>query len=215
MTSYRWAAFALCLFATSTAQAAERPAALVLDAQGAIRPPLESFSEVPAGAKIELGQGARLVLVHYLSCRQITAVGGSLLVSEDRLDIESAQLERDQSQRCPQEVRLTASGLAGGILMRGFSRTDLSSAPECILVGRRADSFKSARITTEGRTVAEVMLKDRKLGWPAQLPPLEPERPYRLELIPGMSGEAVFAVDFSAVTNGQQWGQRPCLLRVD
>src|SRR5262249_61630695 len=67
------------------AEAQQPFAALVLEATGVSRPAVQPYTEVPAGATVELSPGARLVLFHYYTCRALGLTGGKVVVNAEGL----------------------------------------------------------------------------------------------------------------------------------
>jgi hypothetical protein len=59
-----------------TVQAAgATPAALVLDIDGATTPPIEPFTELERGQKIQLETGVTMEFMHYATCQSVTIKG--------------------------------------------------------------------------------------------------------------------------------------------
>ena len=60
---------------------AQNASALVLEKTGATVPEVQPYNEIAVGTTVSLQPGARLVFLHYQTCRTVTAVGGT---GEDR-----------------------------------------------------------------------------------------------------------------------------------
>ena len=57
---------------------AQNASALVLEKSGATTPEVQPYSEIAVGATVSLSSGAKLVFLHYQTCRTVTVVGGKV-----------------------------------------------------------------------------------------------------------------------------------------
>jgi hypothetical protein len=190
--------------------------ALVLEVQGTTAPPLQAFTEVPAGTAVSLSQGARLTFVHYRSCRVVSLVGGQVQFGAEAHQLVGGTVERDEKPRsCPKRVR--AGGQAGGVLLRSGSPIPaLSVRPTFVLVGVRADDFGTVRVSQGGQVVLEQRLEGRRFAWPGGTPALTPGVEGELALIPRASGSAPAAVKFRATSSESgQADDVPAVIAVD
>ena len=69
---------------------------------GSTTPALRPYSELPPSTTINLGSAGRLVFVHYLSCRTVTVVGGTVTVETDRYTATGTRSEARTS--CPRAL---------------------------------------------------------------------------------------------------------------
>jgi hypothetical protein len=173
--------------APAVAAAQPRGVALVLEVGGAITPPLQLHSEIPEGTAVSLAADARLLFLHYETCRAVAVVGGTLTVKAEDYALSGGRTESEIRRTCPRRVTVRGSGGVGGITMRALAPPPalaLPVRPSFVVVGARANDFARARISRGGEPVAEVGLEHRSFRWPADARPLEPNAEYELSLLP-------------------------------
>ena len=126
---------------------AQSGSALVLEKTGATAPDVQPYSEVPVGVTVSLQPGARLVFLHYQTCRTVTAVGGTVTFGGLTYTITGGNKPEEVRTPCPPTVRLRGQSEMAGVLMRTISpEVRLSLSPVFALVGARADDFASVRL---------------------------------------------------------------------
>lgn len=193
---------------------------LVLRAGGAVVPLVSSYSEVPDGTSLALGPGAQLTLLHYESCKQMTVSGGRVTIRKQAVALtEGARIDKETPNKCPTELRVKPTGVAGGVRMRALDLSQtlpqtLPVLPECLLVGAQADRFIGASISAsiaDGPGAPVVMtISGRRLVWPKGQPPLQKGHSYKIHLQP-LPGGKPYTAPFDAGSGKDD----VCLLRVD
>jgi hypothetical protein len=206
------------LFAYSVVDA-QTPSALVLDKSGATVPEIQPYSEVLSGTTISLRNGARLVFVHYYTCKTVTAVGGTIKFGAETYAITGGRMESETRSPCPRKVILTTGGEMAGVLARaGLTGLLLkfSNQPNFVLVGKRADDFASVRVLKEERALLEARLDGRLFRWPVDAAPLSGDTDYEMVLIPRLSGAPPVKMRFSVTTPTEAAeGEAMVLIRVE
>lgn len=181
---------------------AQNASALVLEKSGATTPDVQPYSEIAVGATLSLQSGAKLVFLHYQTCRTVTVVGGS--VTFGSLAYTTAGGGRPQEVRtpCPPMVRLRGQGEMAGVVMRSISPTvRLSVSPSFVLVGERADDFTAVTVSQDGTMILEAPLAGRGFRWPTSAAPLAVNTNYELRLVPKAADKGRVTVKFR--TEGQ------------
>jgi hypothetical protein len=181
--------------------AAHQPAvALVLEVDGPVTPALRPYREILAGTTVSLTNEGRLVFLNYANCRTLTVVGGSVTFTSGPMPIlKGAATRADVRGQCPR--KFSATGTDAAITMRGPSAApvDMSTTPQFVLVGRRAEEFADIRITSGDRLLLARPLTGPRFSWPPGVPALAPGA-YALDLRPKASGAAPVTVNFEAST---------------
>lgn len=121
--------------------AAQDGAALVLETSGAAVPAVKPYAEIRAGTAVTLAGDARLVLLHYRTCRTVTLVGGRISVGADTYAVVGGATVRETQGRCPRPVTLKADGevVVGGVVTRSIGPAATrrsSSARSSAAIGR-------------------------------------------------------------------------------
>ncbi len=174
---------------------AQMAAALVLETTGATEPALQPFTEILDTATVSLSHGARLVFLHYHTCKKVIVEGGRITVKSQGYAIAGATNALEERVPCPPTVRLRKGGEMAGILLRGITPT-LSAKPAFVLIGPRAADFTSVRVSQGNQVVFEARLDGRTFQWPTEAAPLSPDPEYELALIPTVAGAAPFTLKF-------------------
>lgn len=193
---------ALVSLCAPSAADAQNPSALVLEKSGATTPEVQPYSEIAVGTTVSLAPGAKLVFLHYQTCRTVTVVGGSVMFGG--LAYTAAGGARPQEARtpCPPMVRLKGQGEVAGVVMRSISPTvKLSVSPSFALVGERADDFTAMAVSRDGTMLIEAPLAGRGFRWPASAAPLAVNTNYELLLVPKAADKGRVTVKFR--TEGQ------------
>ena len=178
---------------------AQNPSALVLEKTGATVPEVQPYSEIAVGATVSLQPGARLVFLHYQTCRTVTAVGGTVAFGGLTYTITGGSKPEEVRSPCPPIVRLRGQGEMAGVLMRTISpEVRLSLSPTFALVGARADDFAAVRVSQGGTALLEAPLTGRGFRWPAGAAPLVANADYELVLVPKAGGKTQVTVKFRA-----------------
>lgn len=164
---------------------AQNASALVLEKTGATVPEVQPYSEIAVGATVSLQPGARLVFLHYQTCRTVTAVGGTVAFGGLNYTITGGSKPEEVRSPCPPMVRLRGQSEMAGVLMRTISpEVRLSISPTFALVGARADDFAAVRVSQGGTALLESPLTGRGFRWPAGMVPLVANTDYELVLVP-------------------------------
>jgi hypothetical protein len=99
----------------SPAAHAASPAVVVLEISDAPDAQIDAPSEIERGTTIALGKKGRIKFVHYLSCNEVTAVGGMITVSATDYTFFDGQISEVRVP-CPERVLLrTSVFVAAGI----------------------------------------------------------------------------------------------------
>jgi hypothetical protein len=174
--------------------------ALVLETSGAIVPHLPAYSEIPLDTTAQLPSGAKLVFLHYNTCRTVAVVGGTITFDADRYHIAGGTKESDTRTPCPRTVTLKAGGeMAGAVLRPGDVVHTLSTQPTFVLVGKHAGDFASVRVSKAGQAVLEFPLDGRQFRWPTGVEPLAKATRYELTLVSSNTGAIPVTMPFIAM----------------
>ena len=200
---------------------AQAAAALVLETYGEIHPSLAPYQEVPVDTQITLADHAKLVFIHYFTCRMVTVVGGTVALSTKTYTVTNGTKEAETRVPCPRQVALVqAEGVSAGTMVRsgtGDSALRLSTQPAFVLVGPRADDFAAVRVASQDGTVTvEAPLAERHWQWPAGVTPLVADTAYALTLLPARTGVAPVTLPFIAAAPARPpHGHALSLIRVE
>src|SRR5437667_8597486 len=133
---------------------AQNASALVLEKTGATVPEVQPYNEIAVGTTVSLQPGARLVFLHYQTCRTVTAVGGTVAFGGLTYTVTGDSRPKEVRTPCPPTVRLRGQSEMAGVLMRSISpEVKLSLSPTFVLVGARADDFALVRVSQGGTKV--------------------------------------------------------------
>lgn len=178
---------------------AQNASALVLEKTGATVPDVQPYTEIAVGSTVSLPPGARLVFLHYQTCRTVTAVGGTVAFGGLTYTITGGSRPVEVRTPCPPTVRLRGQSEMAGVLMRSISpEVKLSLLPSFVLVGARADDFATVRVSQGGTKVLESPLNGRAFGWPAGAAPLIANTDYELVLVPKVEDKTKITLKFRA-----------------
>ena len=178
---------------------AQNASALVLEKSGATTPDVQPYSEVAVGTALSLQSGARLVFLHYQTCRTVTVVGSKVAFELYTYTITGGSKPQEVRTPCPPTVRLRGQGEVAGTLMRSIvPGVSLSTSPTFVLVGDRADDFAAVRVSQAGTTLLEAPLAGRGFRWPREAAPLIANADYELVLVPKAEGRPRVTVKFRA-----------------
>jgi hypothetical protein len=200
---------------------AQAAAALVLETYGEIHPGLTPYQEVPVDTQLTLTGNAKLVFIHYFTCRMVTVVGGTLALSTKTYTVTDGTKEAETRVPCPRQVALVqAEGVSAGAMVRsgtGDSALRLSTQPAFVLVGPRADDFAAVRVASQDGTVTvEAPMEERRWQWPAGVTPLVADTAYALTLLPSRAGVAPITLSFMVASPaGPPPGHALSLIRVE
>lgn len=177
---------------------AQAASALVLEMSGPTIPDLQPYSEIPPDKTISLPSGARLVFLHYKTCRTVTVVGSTVIFGAWKYNITGGTKELDVETPCPRQVALKSGGELAGTLLRNL--LVLSIQPTFVVVGERAGNMASVRVSKGDKVVLDAPLEGRHFSWPAGAAPLAVNSEYNLALIPSAAGATPVMMKFKAVT---------------
>jgi hypothetical protein len=181
------AAFAVAAAMSSPTQAAEPPPGLVMATSGPSNPPMAAMLEIPADTPIHLGSSSKLTFLHYLRCKVVTVVGGSVTLSSADYKTDG-HLESEVDGPCPRvyESQDPTNSGTGGLVMRGIHPPPHWPANlQIVLTGSRADSVESATIFGANQPPKPVMtlkLGGHRADAPPNVPGLTPEARYVLQV---------------------------------
>lgn len=185
-----------CLLLVPAAAAAE-PAALVLEVQGEVSPPVEPFDELAAGATLTLEPGAVVTLEHYATCEEATARGGSVVVGAGALDLSAAEGSTRRPVDCPQLVRLSEATVNAGVVLRSAAPVEpagpaqtVGLAPAIVIAGG-APGIDRMIVERDGREVVTLPVLMGQVDWPEGTLFLSDGARYRLTLIDGRASYRV------------------------
>ena len=178
---------------------AQSGSALVLERTGVIVPDVQPYSEIAVGVTVTLQTGARLVFLHYQTCRTVTAVGSTVAFGGLSYTITGGSKPEEVRSPCPPIIRMRGQGEMAGVVMRTISpEVRLSVLPVFALVGARADDFASVRVSQGGTMLVDAPLTGRGFRWPAGAAPLVANSDYELALVPKGMGKTQITVRFRA-----------------
>ena len=178
---------------------AQNASALVLEKVGVSVPEVQPYSEIAVGTTVSLPPGARLVFLHYQTCKTVTAVGGTVAFGGLTYTVTGGNRPVEVRTPCPPTVRLRGQSEMAGVLMRSISpEVRLSLLPTFVLVGARADDFALVRVSQGGTKVLEAPLSGRGFRWPAGAAPLVANTDYELVLVPKVEDKTRITLQFRA-----------------
>lgn len=198
----------LFLGLSSATVQAQAPTALVLEVKGTMSPRLEAYTEILDAPTIKLAKTARLQLLHYESCHQVTLVGGTLTFGAGTYALAGGRVDQDVQVECPK--RVSVAGNAASVQLRGASsiqlrgganRWPIPGQPTFVLVGQQASTFSSLRVTNAGQTIRELPLTSRRVVWPADAAPLQAGEDYEVLLVPTANPQEPLTVKCKAVAS--------------
>ena len=178
---------------------AQQSAGLVLESSGSITPSVRSYTEIPGGTALSLAEGARLVFVHYQTCKTVTVVGGTVTITAGSYVTKGGK-QSDERTPCPKKVSVRGGGELGGVVYRSVSASrglTLQSEAAFVVSGPRASDFVVARITRENAVVAEGPIRDQVFRWPAGTTPLSPDTAFELTLVPSRAEDRPVTIRFA------------------
>ena len=144
--------------ATTGTASAQGSAGLVLETSGSINPPIRSYTEIPGGTALSVSDSAKLVFVHYQTCKTVTVVGGTVTITPGSY-ITKGGKQSDERTPCPRKVSVRGGGELGGVVYRSVSANrglTLQTEAAFVVSGPRASDFAVARISREGAVTVTV-----------------------------------------------------------
>ena len=194
---------------------AQAPAALVLEASGSIAPAVRPYTEIVADTTLALSGGARLMFLHYQTCRTVAVTGGSLTVTVGSYSIAGGTKSSDVLAPCPRKVSVRGGGELGGAVFRslpGSRGLVIQTEAAFVLVGPQASEFASARIMRDDAPIAQGPIRDKVFRWPAGAAPLAPSTGYELVLVPASATDRSVTVRFTTPSTAAPAGQEPLVV---
>ncbi len=113
----RTSTVAASLFACAALMASSalaEPVAMVLDASEGSN--VAAFTELADGETLDLGTEARVELLDYRKCQEISVTGGKISVTADGLEVEGGELTALRPGKCIQSAAVQPLPSAGGAL---------------------------------------------------------------------------------------------------
>jgi hypothetical protein len=198
----------------------QTPSALVLEVRGNSNPPLQPYSEMPAGSTVSLSKTSQLVFVHYTTCRTVTVMGGTVTFAVDTYTLAGENERSVARSPCPRTVILQESeGRMAGSLARGtpFNPSlSLSPQPSFLLVGKRASDFTSIKVSKDDREVLQSPFDGKWFRWPKGVAPLTKGEVYHLSLVPKTGNGAQVIAPFTVIgASSRAASEELMLVRVD
>jgi len=182
----------------AAAQTPRPGVALALEVTGGRIPGVEPFREIPADTKIQVPPGVRFVFQHYGSCRRFTMTGGAASFRADGVDVTGITPTETRTS-CPRKVTLKDDGASAATVMRSAPRPRLSvsTRPDFVLVGPKAEEYVALRVRRGDEVVLEQRLTGgRGVRWPLDKPALAAAATYELELVPARGNAKPLVVSF-------------------
>jgi hypothetical protein len=178
-----WATLALVM----PTEAADIPAAIVMEVTGTADPPLSPMSEIAVGTTVKLGDGASLTFLDYARCKMVTVVGGTVTLGSADYRT-TGRIENEADGPCPQTYSTAGGGTnqtTGGLIVRGgLGPPRWPVNAQFLLTGPNADRVRAAAIYPEDSPDAPVSTLNvghsRMTQAPGLLPP--PNTRYMLRL---------------------------------
>lgn len=201
------------MFLALSAASASESAALILDYSGGGTQPLQAYDEVAGGTVVELPANGTLTLLHYRTCRTLTATGGVVRINTADVQIKGGSLRQEGADQCPQEAKIRVAGIGGGVLMRSVPEwpATFPASLACSLVGRNSGQVESLTVMDGDNKVAQAAISGHRISLPKSQPALQPGHDYALHLkIAGVD-----APEKVMITTAEQPDGKPCLIRVD
>lgn len=196
---------------SASAQAAEAPAALVLDYSGPANAKLSAFSELPDGTEVTLGARDKLTILHYRSCKQVSITGAKVSVTVPRLTVTGGTQSEEPGEQCPQEVKVATAGVSGGVLMRSVAVFTVAPRLDCVVVGGRKAEIGSVEVLEAGKEVLSIPVQGHRAIAAPGAPELNVGSEYSL-VVKAIGGAEIKAIP---VTVLEEASGKTCLLRVD
>jgi hypothetical protein len=201
--------------------AAAKPVALVLDSTQDVATKVPAFSEVAAGQTIDLGTDGEVELVHYTSCRTTRIRGGVVKIGVQKADVSATEVVSDSPSNCPNFVKVSSSGVAGGVMVRNAFAVPMVVSKACVVLGKAVDHV--AVKTEAGDIIMQVPVQGHRVVWPDHGAGFTYGQSYVLAFSQGAQPLAEILVQPQAAkpapkSNSRQWGAAPpqdlCILRV-
>lgn len=190
------------------------PVGLVLEVIGPVTPEIQAFSELDAGQSFSLGEGSRIEFLHYATCQNIVAQGGSLTLSVENFQVRKGKIVDMSRADCPERVSLTSSSaeLGGLVLRSGSSKAiKISRRPSFVFLGEHRASFTRFRVMRGDATFLQTSLAPSPAEWPENLAPLEPGDDYSI-ILDASDGPSHTV---SAIVTRRSKQQIPVVVRLD
>jgi hypothetical protein len=193
-----WVPF-LVLAALSAPHAwAEPPPGIVMAISGDADPGLPAMAEIPANTPVRLGAATEMTFLHYIKCKLVTVVGGTLTLT--RADYKAdGRVASETDGPCPHVHSLSDVGSegrsAGGLIARGMEPPPHWPAGlDIIFSGSRGGQVKQAAVIVDDRPDQPLLRLDvagSRVRVPAGAPALQPGKRYRLRLTMAGSRDAI------------------------
>src|SRR5436190_6705102 len=107
----------LVLLGVPSGAAAQNASALVLEKTGTTVPEVQPYSEIAIGTTVSLQPGARLVFLHYQTCRTVTAVGSTVAFGGLTYTITGGSTPQEVKTPCPPRTG-RVDGESAGVVLR-------------------------------------------------------------------------------------------------
>jgi hypothetical protein len=162
-------------FAGLIQAACASPVAIVTDLAGTTTPNLSNHQEVAAGTKIALAPGARISLLHYVSCSIVTLKAGTAMVTADGIETNAANVDSTTPGPCPRVHRIAHQGpgpLGGVVVTRGapMPPIDIAADSSIVLSGDGFADVSSAEVIDGNAIAQRVPVQGRSLQLDGALP---------------------------------------------
>lgn len=158
----------LAISLSSPAAHAASPAAVVLEISDAQDAQITAPSEIRGGTTIALGKTGRIKFVHYLSCDEVTAIGGTVSVSAVDVAATGSQITRTKTA-CPELIALSQMQPRQGFCPDCAMPLSVvaSSHPTILFVGGQVQDVKLIRLTSRSTGVKiDLKMIDSRVALP-------------------------------------------------
>lgn len=177
------------LLLLGVAVVAPRPASaaeavgLVTKVSGTVRPAVNAFEEIHAGATLELPGKSSIEFLHYPSCESITVKGGKLYLTARSYNSRKGVITREK-RRCPRTLRIKGDARVAGIVMRtGSPKLTLAAKPSLILTGSKRKLVTGIRFRLGNQLLLAARVEGPRYAWPEGKAALAAGSVYHLEVM--------------------------------
>lgn len=160
--------------------AASEAVGLIIDVGGGVRPAVEAFAEVEAGARYELGADGEMAAIHYAGCVEIRVRGGAVSFGELDIAATGAVLSETASG-CPSKVSFEQAASAAAVTVLRGDASEAAIAPRPRFAG--GGDAEEIVIRRGGAEVRRLPMRDGAATWPRQAPSLRPGPGYEIEVL--------------------------------
>jgi hypothetical protein len=196
--------------------------ALLTAISGPVRPTMDPFSEIPANTRFALANDATVQFLHYAACEEVTIRGGTVVLTSSGYTVEGGTTDRRVLPCRTEAIRQSGRQLnlliweSGSVLLRGgppggvADHLMLPSKTVFVVVGNRARTFSTVRLTWNGVLLAEMPMQTRRLEWPEDI--LKAGVRHEMLFLPKESGGTVMRIPFEISSTSMDSPQEALVL---